>query len=155
MDRQGKTIYQTARYTTTLSGETVAGILHRSLDSIRDYESGRTIPPDDVVNDMAELYNAPWLALLHLKSNNLVGQEHLPGIQLGMLSASVLDFRVEMRHALSILDVLDEIGRDNTVSDHELDDWAKCKQEISELIAAGYKILFSPVNTKMPPMIGG
>ena len=75
MCKKGKTIYQTARLSTDMTQEKVAEMLHISMKSIGAYERGETIPPDYVVVSMANLYDAEWLGLVHLKTNNDVGKK--------------------------------------------------------------------------------
>jgi DNA-binding XRE family transcriptional regulator len=67
MQRKGRTIYQTARLYADLTQESASEILNISCKSIGAYERGETIPPDEIVIAMVELYNAPWLSYMHLK----------------------------------------------------------------------------------------
>lgn len=145
MDKQGKTIYQTARFTTNYTGEEVAELIHKSVDSIRDYESGRTIPPDDVVNDLVELYQTPWLAYLHLKINNEVGKKHLPDVPIRQLSSSILDLQVHMNYAAAVQIDIAEVGRDNLVDKHEEPKWSNCKEILNSLAGSLFSVLFSPI----------
>jgi len=150
MYNEGKTIYKTARKTTEFTQEDAADSLFRSLQSIQDYEQGRTIPPDDVVCDMARLYNTPWLAYLHLKTNNPAGFEHLPLIESRSLSKGILNLRVELHHLSKILHELEEIAKDDLVDDNEQPTWQNGMNQLDNLLTAALSIKFISLKAKPP-----
>lgn len=67
MENECRSIYKVARLKAGITQEVASELLHISMKSISDYERGKTIPPDDVVCNMVTLYQAPWLAYVHLK----------------------------------------------------------------------------------------
>lgn len=75
-------IYKTARRAAGLTQEQAAEQLYISVRSIAEYESGRTIPPDDVVCRMVDLYGDRSLAYLHLKQSTEVGRRYLPDLHI-------------------------------------------------------------------------
>lgn len=153
MAREGKTIYQSARFTTDFTQESAAELLHKSVDSIRAYENGETIPPDYVVNAMIELYRTNWLAYQHLKLNNEVGKKYLPEIQIRQLSASILDLQVEMNHTSAIQIDIAEVGRDNRVDKHEKHKWSDCMVKLNSLVGAAFSVLFAPETKEKSPVL--
>ncbi len=58
MQKQRKNIYRIARECTGYTREEAAELLYISTRSLADYESGKTVPPDDVVCRMIEVYKA-------------------------------------------------------------------------------------------------
>jgi transcriptional regulator with XRE-family HTH domain len=73
-----KNIYKLYRQAARINQDVAAESLNVSTRSLSDYETDNTIPPDDVVCRMAEIYDAPILAYMHLKTNNEVGRRYLP-----------------------------------------------------------------------------
>ena len=73
-----KSIYRICRDRTGLTQEEAApklGVSVRALGSYEAYtlEVGKNMPPEDIVLSMANVYGTPWLPLLHLKENTLIG----------------------------------------------------------------------------------
>ncbi|WP_110954747.1 helix-turn-helix domain-containing protein [Anaerosinus massiliensis] len=145
MSRLGKTIYQTARMGAGYTQEKAAELLNISVRSIRAYEGGETIPHDDVVVDMASVYNVPYLAYQHLKINNEIGKRYLPEIKVSNLSSSILDLRVELEDTSKNEYSISSIGRDNRVDKHEQRVWNECMDKVKSLIAASFSILLAPM----------
>ena len=54
-------IYKTARRGTGYTQETAAELLSVSVESVRAYENGYRVPPDDIVEQMALCYDPPCL----------------------------------------------------------------------------------------------
>lgn len=63
-------IYQNARKAAGLTQERAAELLGLSLSlrSLADYESGLRVPPNDVADRMATVYNSQLLAVQHLRA---------------------------------------------------------------------------------------
>lgn len=59
-------IYKTFREQTGFTQEEVAELLDISVESVRAYEAGKTIPKIDTVDKMCTLYRSPELKLLHI-----------------------------------------------------------------------------------------
>lgn len=65
--------YKICRKNSGLTQEQATEFLHISTRRLSDYENGE-IPPDDIVEIMAEIYKAPMLAWWHLKQHNKLGK---------------------------------------------------------------------------------
>lgn len=50
------------------SRERTAGVIFVSSEALADYETGRTVPPCDVVQKMVEAYNDPDLKAAHIRA---------------------------------------------------------------------------------------
>ena len=150
MCKKGKTIYQTARLSTDMTQEKVAEMLHISMKSIGAYERGETIPPDDIVCNMVTLYQAPWLAYVHLKTNNEVGKLYLPNIKIKDLSCSVLDLQYEIEGILGRQSDIVSVGRDNRIDTSEQIVWNECMSKVDRLAGAAFQLLFAPQTEKTP-----
>lgn len=68
-----RNIYQIARECTSLTQEKSSELLDISVDSLRAYEGGKRTPPENIVIDMAKIYNRPYLILQHYQ-NTLIGK---------------------------------------------------------------------------------
>ena len=143
MSKKGRTIYQTARLSTNLTQEKAAEMLHVSMKSIGAYERGETIPPDYVVVSMATLYDAEWLGLVHLKTNNDVGKKFLPDFQIRDLSGSILDLQVGIEDTTSKQYSMASIARDNKIDSNEKAEWEKSKSTIKRLMGACLSVILA------------
>jgi transcriptional regulator with XRE-family HTH domain len=153
MQKKGKTIYQTGRLCTDLTQENASELLNISLKSIGTYERGETIPPDEIVIAMVELYNTPWLSYMHLKINNPVGKKYLPDIQLRELSSSILDLQVEMDNTNKVQLGMATIGRDNIVDKHEEPEWKTYMSNLRSLGGALFSVVFAPIQKEKSPVL--
>lgn len=147
------TIYQAARFHTDLKQEPVAEMMHISVESLRAYERGVTIPPSDVVISMIEIYCTPWLAYQHLKISNPVGQKYLPNIEFRDLPTSVLMLQKEMADIHSVSSDMIEVTCDGRIDGHEHTQWNKVTTEINHLIGAALSLLFAPSQKEKTPVL--
>ena len=70
MPEEYRNIYKTSRKAAGLTQESAAERLGISVESLRAYEGGQRIPPNEVVELMVILYNAQHLAYQHLRETN-------------------------------------------------------------------------------------
>ena len=73
MQREQQNIYKTARLGSGLTQEAAAEVLDLSVESVRAYETGQTVPPNDTVLRMAEAYGSPGLRLEHARATDELG----------------------------------------------------------------------------------
>ena len=149
MKKECKTIYKTSRENAQLSQEAAVEHLYISTRSLSDYETGRTIPGDDIVCRMIETYNAHELAYLHLQQNTEVGRRYLPGICLDDLPRAVLRLQKESRHMQAKEGDLIAIACDGEVDSTEQSMWEIAKKELQELAGAALAVLYTR-NEKRP-----
>lgn len=114
-------IYKTARKAAGWTQEAAAELLGVSPESIRAYESGRTIPSSQVVERMVDRYNAQHLAYEYLKETNSLMVRVVPVLEpRSVMEASVRIYnrmRKFMEH--SSLDRLMDIAEDNIIDETE------------------------------------
>ena len=65
-----RNIYKTCRKASGFTQEAAAERLGISVESLRAYETGQRVPPNEVVELMVILYNAQHLAFQHLRETN-------------------------------------------------------------------------------------
>jgi len=143
MKSRYKNIYKIARNCTNLTQEQAAELLHISPRSLSDYESGKTIPADDVVCKMIEIYGTDWLAYEHLKQSTEIGKRYLPEIDFTDLARSVLRLQKEVRDLEYVNNDMIDIACDGIVEGHETDKWQNVVKEISEMAGAALAVVFS------------
>lgn len=138
-----KSIYKWYREAASFTQDNAADKLHVSTRSLSDYEGGKTIPGDDVVCAMVELYRAPDLAYLHLKTNTEVGKRYLPDLHLDELPRAVLRLQKESRDMQAIEPELISIACDGVVDRQEAPMWERAKVEVHDLAGAALAVLFA------------
>jgi transcriptional regulator with XRE-family HTH domain len=136
-------IYKSARRTAGLTQEQAAERLYISVRSIAEYEAGRTVPPDDVVCKMVEVYKIKHLAYLHLKQSTEVGRRFLPELQILDLPRSVLKLQKEVKDVTDINHRMVDVACDGTVDKYERETWQDIEKELLEMVGAGLSVVFA------------
>lgn len=136
-------IYRLARDAASITRDQASERINSSTRSLADYETGKTIPGDDIVCLMIEVYGAPWLAYKHLQMSSKVGQKHLPDIEITDLPKSVLRFQKEVNDLGKVNDDMVEVACDGRIDEDEMHRWQKTKKEVKEVIKAGFELLFA------------
>jgi transcriptional regulator with XRE-family HTH domain len=72
--------YRVCREAAGLTQESAAELLCVSVRTLSDYENGHSKVPDDTVDMMAGVYQAPLLAWWHIKTQSPLGK-YLPDLQ--------------------------------------------------------------------------
>lgn len=136
MSPEYRNIYQIARESAGITQERAAELINVSVESVRAYESGRRIPPDDVVIHMIEVYNAQYLAYQHLKTSAEVGRRYLPDIEIKDLPAAILKLEKEVSDFLKCQDELINITYDGAITADELPRYNQILHELDDITAA-------------------
>lgn len=144
MPGNGTNIYQKARKEARMTQEQAAEALYISEKTVKAWERGQRVPDNETVGRMAELYRTPWLALAHaLETAEPLGI--LPeGITLQGLPSAVL---VLINRATALADGyrrLMQIAEDGVIDETEQPDFAEISDDIREVIAAGFQVLYAP-----------
>ena len=131
-------IYKSARKFTGLTQENAAIYLHVSVDSLRKYEGGRQLPPDDVVVAMCDLYDAPALAAQHLRTASALGKMVLPEVELCSLQTATIRL---VNRVISFADAhrdrqLLMIAEDGQIDDTERPLFDAIMRDLEQLVAA-------------------
>ena len=143
MNRRYRSIYQLARNNARLTQEQAAELLHISVRSLADYESGATTPNGDIVYDMVDIYDANWLGYEHLRQSSKVGQRCLPKLNITDLAQSVLSLQKESTDVENIKPHMIKIASNGKVDDHEVERWEKVTKEILEMAGAALSVVYT------------
>lgn len=148
-----KSIYRICRDRAGLTQEEAApklGVSVRALGSYEAYtlEVGKNMPPEDIVLSMANIYGTPWLPLLHLKENTLIGQAIFPDVELTDLPLAFLKFQAEIGDISPLEPEMRKVILDNHIDEHELKTSEIFNKELIEVIMSAQSLLFSAIEKK-------
>lgn len=142
MPAEYRNIYKTARRAAGMTQEAAAERLGISVESVRAYETGQRIPPNDIVEQMVICYNAQHLAYQHLHETNALIARIVPQLE----QRTVLEVAVRIHNSMNrfqkrrSLDRLMEIAEDNNVDDAERKDFDAIIAELREIIRSGLEL---------------
>lgn len=138
-----RTIYEFARNIAGFTRLQAVESLNISMRSLADYESGKTIPNDDVVADMANIYGTGWLGYEHLRTSSELGREVLPSIGFSDIAKSVLILQKESNDVEGVKNCMIDIACDSKIESHEKLRWSQITKEVRELAGAALSVVFS------------
>lgn len=99
MQTENRNIYKKPREIAGYSQERAAELLDISVESLRAYETGRRVPPGEVVVRMMDLYNCQYLAVSHLRTSEACAS-FLPDVKLQDLPTAILRLQKELNDFL-------------------------------------------------------
>lgn len=124
-----------------MSQERAAELLGLSPESLKQYEGGRRVPPDETVARMVEVYRLPWLALEHSQATDTLGV--LPEVKPRPLPMASISLRNRLHDATGRLDALLRIAEDGIIDDAERPEFEDIVEELRETMAAIYQVIYS------------
>ena len=148
MDKKCPNLYQRARLSTGLTQERAAELLNISPESLKQYEGGRRIPPDETVAKMVEVYHLPWLALEHAQATDTLGV--MPEVTPRPLPMASIALRNRLQDATGRLDALLRIAEDGVIDEAERPEFDSIVVELRETMAAIYQVIYSGAKKERP-----
>lgn len=131
-----RNIYQNARAAAGLTQERWAEHLGVSPEAVRQYESGKIMPSDDIVLQMAEISEMLKLPYWHLQRKSRIAAAILPELDEKGLPEAVLGLLLQIEDFReSGMKSLLRIAADGKVDESECEDYDRALQEISSLVA--------------------
>ena len=137
-----RNIYKTAREAKGLTQEAAAERIGISDSSIRAYETGQRIPPNDVVTDMVELYESQYLAIQHLRASADMARSIVPDIQEVRLPEAImglLDRVYAFTDAPRDRELL-RIGKDGIIDDTERPEFEDILADLQGIVEAAMQV---------------
>lgn len=150
MERKYPNLYQRARLSTGLTQERAAELLGLSVESLKQYEGGKTVPKDETVARMVEVYSCPWLALEHAQATDRLGVlpevnvQSLPTAAITLINR-VLDFAERHRDRQLL-----RIAEDGVIDEAERPEFDSIVMELRETMAAIYQVIYSGAKRERP-----
>lgn len=143
-------IYKVARRAAGITQEAAAEQLGISVESVRAYETGQRIPPNDVVEQMVICYDAQRLAFQHLHETNTLAARVIPDIQPRTLMESAVRLYNQLNRFSShhSVDRLLEIAEDGRIDEQERAEFDAIIEELKVLVQCGMELGFCAVESK-------
>ena len=135
--KENKNIYQTSREDMNYSREAAAEKLgFISSDRIEKIENERTLPHPEEVLAMADCYKNPSLCNYFCSHECPIGIEYVPEIKAKELSQITLEMLATLNKLAHEKEHLIEITVDGELSEDELPDFFKIKEELAKMALA-------------------
>lgn len=155
MPPEEKTTRNVCRIARTVAGQTQerwAESIDVSVESVRAYESGKSLPSDDVVTRMAEVSGHQIICYWHLLNKSRTARELLPEVEPLPIEQAVLRLlRRLMRFAEAHrLDDLAEIAEDGRVDALEAERFGAILEELQAIVQAALQLKYSMREEETP-----
>ena len=142
MSEEYRNIYQNARKSAGLTQEAAAERLGISPESVRAYETGVRVPPNDVVEQMVICYNTQHLAYQHLHETNALAARIVPALE----QRSLLEVAVRIYNRMSQfskghkVEQLLAMAEDGRIDENERAEFEEFVADLRELIQSGMEL---------------
>lgn len=142
MPGEYQNIYKTCRKSAGLTQEAAAERLGISVESLRAYETGQRVPPNDVLELMVILYNAQHLAYQHLRETNALYSSVVPDVQ----PRTVLEASAKLTNRIFIFAEshadrrLLRITEDNVIAPAERGEFDSIMEDLQEIVEAALEL---------------
>ena len=142
MPGEYRNIYKTCRKSAGLTQEAAAERLGISVESLRAYETGQRVPPNDVLELMVILYNAQHLAYQHLRETNALYSSVVPDVQ----PRTVLEASAKLTNRIFIFAEshadrrLLHIAEDNVIDPGERAEFDAIMEDLQEIVEAALEL---------------
>ncbi|MGI5963649.1 MAG: helix-turn-helix domain-containing protein [Lawsonibacter sp.] len=142
MPEECRNIYKKARRVAGLTQEAAAERLGISVESVRAYETGQRIPPNDVVEDMVVCYDTQHLAYQHLHETNTLMSRVVPQLEQRSVLEAVVRIYNRMHRFESIHGVerLMAIAEDGEIDGTERIEFEAILEDLREIIRSGLEL---------------
>lgn len=137
---ESQNIYKNARKSAGFTQEKASQLLNVSVDSLRDYEQSQRPVPSDVASAMCDVYQAPYLAVQHLRLTSDLGKRVVPEIQLKDLPEAVLGVLAAVQRFCAKREAMVEIAADGQIAESEQAEWDEIMCLANDLNVAIRKI---------------
>ena len=143
MDAESRNIYKTARAVAGMTQERWAEALGCSPDSVRNYESGKQIPSDEIVIAMVETSSYHVLGYQHLLQKSRVAADVLPQVAHLPLPQAVIQLLCAMQDFADDHGNLMQIAADGKISTDESAVWEQISSRLDGVIRAALQVKFA------------
>ena len=144
MQSDYRNIYQDARRTAGLTQERWAELLGISVDAVRQYETDRILPSDEVVLRMAEAAGQQIICYWHLIHKSRVAAQLLPELDRKRLPEAVLSLLVAVRSFQDEgMRELTRIAADGKISPEEQADYMTAMEQLQSVVREALHLQFA------------
>lgn len=132
--KENKNEYQLAREAANLTrAEASARMEYISESRIEKIESEKSEPHPDEILAMADAYKRPDLCNYYCSTKCPLGQEYIPHVAVKDLSQITLEMLATLNKLNSEKDRLIEITADGVISEDELEDFNRIKNQLAQI----------------------
>ena len=144
MQSDYRNIYQDARRTAVLTQERWAELLGISVDAVRQYETDRILPSDEVVLRMAEAAGQQIICYWHLIHKSRVAAQLLPELDRKRLPEAVLSLLVAVQHFQDDgMRELTRIAADGKILQEEQADYMTAMEQLQSVVREALHLQFA------------
>ena len=144
MEQECRNIYRNARRASGLTQERWAEVLGISPEAVRQYETGRILPSDEVVLAMAEVAGQHIIAYWHLINKSRVAGRILPEVRRRTLPEAVLSVMCRIDDfTRGGLEDLKRLAADGKISADEIMAYGEAIAQMREVIQAAYELEYA------------
>ena len=144
MQSDYRNIYQDARRTAGLTQERWAELLGISVDAVRQYETDRILPSDEVVLRMAEAAGQQIICYWHLIHKSRVAASLLPELDRKRLPEAVLSLLVAVRNFQDDgMRELTRIAADGKILQEEQADYMTAMEQLQSVVREALHLQFA------------
>lgn len=142
MPEECRNIYKKARRVAGLTQEAAAERLGISVESVRAYETGQRIPPNDVVEDMVVCYDYQRLAFQHLHETNTLATKVVPQLEERTLLETAIRIYNRLRRLEKggAVERLLDIAEDGQIDNEERPEFEEILTELRDLVRFGMEL---------------
>ena len=142
MPAENRNIYQTARKAAGLTQEAAAEQLAVSVESLRAYENGYRIPPNDVVARMVVCYDKVFVAYQHLQESTELMARVVPQLEQRSLMETVLRLfnRMKRLDREGGVEQLLEMAEDGQITADERECFEAIVADLREIVRSGLEL---------------
>jgi hypothetical protein len=132
--KENKNIYWISRENAGLTREQASELLkYISADRIGNIEYEKTIPHPDEILAMAKCYKNPKLCNYYCSNECQIGHEYVPEVEVKDLSKITLEMLATLNKLTMEKDRFVEIAVDGEISEDEISDFVKIKNELEKM----------------------
>lgn len=135
-----RNIYKNARKVAGLTQERWAEAVGVCPDTIRGYESGEVIPPDETVKIMAEISGLTPLCYWHICNKSALAADTLPEVDQLPLPQAVLQLLCAMDEFQRTDDAIIALAADGKITTDEVEDWNDIVKRLDDVIRAAIQV---------------
>ena len=144
MEPDYRNIYRDARQTAGLTQERWAELLGISADSVRQYETDRMTPSDEVVLRMAEAAGQQIICYWHMVRKSRIAAKLLPELDRTQLPEAVLQLLVSVQQFEGDgLHELIRIAADGKISPEEQKAYGAALEQLRAVISAALTVEYA------------
>lgn len=142
MPQDKRNIYKIAREARGLTQEAAAEKLGISDSSIRAYETGQRVPPNDVVDLMVIAYDSQLLGIQHLRASAEMARSIVPDVRELRLTDAIMElldllYNFVDRHRDR---ELMHIGKDGVIDETERESFDSIVADLGQIVEAALAV---------------